>query len=340
MRAPWRLSPLPARRVGALLGAVGLLLAGGGTAAGVVLGLAPATPAGADPIGDCSTSAGVLVVVDFGHWGGPADVGCAAASGTGSSAMAAAGFITAGTQEEGPAFVCRIGLATEGPASLEPTPSEDPCVNTPPVSAYWSYWHADAGQDRWSYSQQGVMSYRPPPGSIDAWTFGATDVSGSTGQPPFSPDQVRAAALSGGSGSIALAPGAGTAPTTPTAPGSGTTSAPVTPAASRPSTTPATTGVTGAGATGVGGSAAGSVAPGGPGSAATPPQPGTGASVGPRAPGRRSDPTFQIVASAAGPAVARRGSSGPPATFVGALATIALVAGVGGVVAWRRRRSG
>lgn len=346
--------------LGALVGAAGLAVGG----AGGMLGLGPAAPAAADPIGTCSSSAGVLVVVDFGHWGGPTDLGCAPSSGTGYTALAAAGFITAGTQEEGPAFVCRIGLATEGAGSFEPTPSEDPCVNTPPVSAYWSYWHADAGQDTWSYSQQGVMSYRPPPGSIDAWTFGAASVSGTTGQPPFSPDQVRAAARSGGSGSITPAQAtssAGAPPGSQSAAGSAPGAAPAT---SSPSAQTARAGGTGsapataaAGSTGAAGTtgAAGSTGPAGataanPGtaghtvSAPAPAPAGTGQGrdhgAVPVSSGRRPAPSFRIVASPAGSPSSRSGSPGPPLASIVGLVAVAVLGGAGGIVAWRRRRTG
>jgi len=158
----------------------------------LVLVLGGARPASADSVADCSTSVGEIVVVDFSHWGGPVVRGCDATLTTGFHALYAAGFISVGTEEDGPGFICRIGLATRGSASYEPTASEDPCVNTPPATAYWSYWHADAGQNVWTYSQEGPLSYQPPPGSVDAWVFGASNVSGTTGQPSFPPSAVRA----------------------------------------------------------------------------------------------------------------------------------------------------
>ncbi|MDE3205837.1 MAG: hypothetical protein KGQ66_16640 [Acidobacteriota bacterium] len=239
-----RIRGRPARRarvVAALGGAAGLILAGGTATLGP-----GSTAADAQTATGCST--GVLVAVDFSAWAtggpaaGPVDLGCAPASGTGYDAMTAAGFITAGTQEEGPAFVCRIGLASTGPSSFEPTPAQDPCINTPPLNAYWSYWHADAGQSTWSYTQLGVMSYRPPAGSITAWTFGASNVNGTTGQPWFSPDQVRAAAQVGGSGQfIAVAAPATTVPATTPAGGGGggggaTTTTSAAPAQAQPGT--------------------------------------------------------------------------------------------------------
>jgi hypothetical protein len=139
-------------------------------------GLVPAA-AGADPLADCTTTAGVLVAVDFSYWGGTTERGCDATPTTGYKALQVAGFVTAGDEEDGNAFICRI--------NDEPPPSEDPCITTPPGSAYWSYWHADAGQTTWTLSTLGAMSYQPPPGSIDGWAFGA-------GKPPtFSPAVAR-----------------------------------------------------------------------------------------------------------------------------------------------------
>ena len=138
-------------------------------------------PAGADPLSGCSTTTGEIVVVDFAPWGGNIDRGCAAKLSTGYNAMISAGFTPAGDESDGPAFVCRI--------DDEPPPSEEACVDTPPASASWSYWHADAGQNVWTYSSQGAMSYEPPPGSVDAWTFGASNPNV---KPPFPPSSVRA----------------------------------------------------------------------------------------------------------------------------------------------------
>lgn len=143
---------------------------------GSVTGVGPAI-AGADPIADCTTTAGVLVAVDFSHWGGTMERGCDATPTTGYAALQVAGFTTAGTEQDGDAFICRI--------NDEPPPSEDPCITTPPGSAYWSYWHANADQSTWTFSQQGAMSYHPEAGSIDGWAFGA-------GSPPsFSPAVAR-----------------------------------------------------------------------------------------------------------------------------------------------------
>ncbi|MGH9018747.1 MAG: hypothetical protein ACRDY1_13440, partial [Acidimicrobiales bacterium] len=168
-----RRTALPTALAAALVvaGATGLLLASAATAA-------------ADPIGDCTTTVGVVVVVDFAAFGGNIERGCDASPTTGYNALYDAGFTTAGDERDGPTFICRI--------DDEPPPSQVACVTTPPADEYWSYWHADAGQNTWSYSALGAADYHPPPGSVDAWTFGATDIDGTTGQPTFAPSAVRA----------------------------------------------------------------------------------------------------------------------------------------------------
>lgn len=129
--------------------------------------------------GACSGSTGVTVTVDFTAFGGGQQTRCAAGAQTsGVTALQNAGFTPAGTSRYGLAFICRINNL--------PSPTADPCVNTPPATAYWAYYHALAGATTWSYSTSGASSYVPPQGSIDAWAFG----NGAT--PTKTPAQVRA----------------------------------------------------------------------------------------------------------------------------------------------------
>jgi hypothetical protein len=129
--------------------------------------------------GPCSGTSGVTVTVDFTAFGGVQQTRCAAGAQTnGITAMQNAGFTPAGTSHYGLAFVCRINNL--------PAPAQDPCVNTPPPTAYWSYYHALAGASTWSYSSSGASSYKPPLGSIDAWAFG------NQATPSKTPAQVRA----------------------------------------------------------------------------------------------------------------------------------------------------
>jgi hypothetical protein len=149
--------------------------------------------AAADPVSSCTPSRGVIVAVDFSSWGGAVQRGCDASPTTGYDALHAAGFSTDGTTHDGQAFICRI----DG----YPNPAQDPCVHTPPSTAYWSYWHAGPGQDGWSYSSQGAMSYHPGPGSVDAWAFGSGD------RPSFPPAAVRAVQSSASTPPRSLPPG-------------------------------------------------------------------------------------------------------------------------------------
>lgn len=160
----------------------------------VMFAVAGTTPAhaAAAPVQDCTTSTGVILAVDFGHWGGPVLRACGTTPTTGYDLLNQGGWTSAGDAHDGPAFVCRIGYAGFHGGTAYPTPAEDPCIRTPPAGAYWSSWTAAPGQSTWSYSQVGAMTFRPGPGSVVLWTFGATDVAGTQGQPGFSPDSVRA----------------------------------------------------------------------------------------------------------------------------------------------------
>lgn len=164
-------------------------------AAGALLMLLapPLVPrASADPISSCTTTHGTIVAVDFSHWGGSIVRGCGVSAGTGYELLHDGGFTTAGTQHDGPAFICRIGTAGFHAGTQYPTPQQDSCVLTPPASAQWSYWLAPAGQNTWSYGQLGAMSDTPKPGEVELWQFGSTNVAGTTGRPSVSPAQLRA----------------------------------------------------------------------------------------------------------------------------------------------------
>ncbi|RAJ45363.1 prenyltransferase/squalene oxidase-like repeat protein [Kitasatospora sp. SolWspMP-SS2h] len=160
--------------------------------AGATLVLGHPGRAAADPIEDCTATTGAIVAVDFGHWGGGVVRGCDAHPTTGMNLLHNAGFTTTGTQHDGPAFICRLGSSTFGNGAQYPTPAEEPCVNTPQATAYWSYWIAAPGQDTWSYSQFGADGQKPKPGEVEAWVYGGTDIGGTSGGPAFTPDSVRA----------------------------------------------------------------------------------------------------------------------------------------------------
>jgi hypothetical protein len=151
-----RTLPLLRRRLAALAAAA--LLAAG------LIALEP-TPQAAQAAA-CTGTTGVTVVVDFGSLGGGVQVACALGDPTsGVTALTGAGFTVAGTTRWGLAFICRI--------NGKPTSATEPCVNTPPATAYWSYWHASGSGAAWSYSTSGASSYNPAPGTVEGWSFGS-----------------------------------------------------------------------------------------------------------------------------------------------------------------------
>ncbi|WP_433221406.1 hypothetical protein ACQP00_20550 [Dactylosporangium sp. CS-047395] len=147
-------------------------------AAGAVV--AP-SPAEAGSAGYCPDASGVTVVVDFHELGGGVVIRCApGGQGSGLTALQNAGFTVAGTTRWGLAFICRI----EG----KPTAASEPCVDTPPATAYWSYWHAPNG-GTWTYSDLGVKNRTPPPGSFDGWSFSKNHTEGTAPKPGVTPSR-------------------------------------------------------------------------------------------------------------------------------------------------------
>lgn len=271
-------------------------------AAGQALGVATsAASPSASGLSACTTTSGVLVAVDFSHFGGSVDLGCAAGSpGNGLDAMHRAGFLTAGDEQDGDAYVCRIGVAQEGPGSERPTPAEDPCVSTPPATAYWSLWVADAGQKSWDYSQFGATSYTPPPGSIEGWSFGPGR------QPGMTPAQVRAeaSASTASSSSSTTAP-----PTTSTT----TLAPPVRPTGGR--------------------------RPRRHRPRRHPPRPEPGSTTTTLAPTATTLHPHVVVVSSGGGERPPGGSGGSATGVLATVAIVVVMAASGGAFAWRRRRA-
>jgi hypothetical protein len=121
--------------------------------------VAVGTPADA---AGCSTAAGVTVVVDFASLGGGVVVTCYQGDPPSGLAALQSGFDVTPTVRWGFAFVCRINGK----------PAADPCFDTPPANASWSYWHAQPGGS-WSFSSVGASSYNPAPGTVEGWAFGS-----------------------------------------------------------------------------------------------------------------------------------------------------------------------
>jgi hypothetical protein len=149
--------------------------------------------AAARPLQDCTAKAGVILAVDFGHWGGPVLRSCGSTPTTGYALLNEGGWRTAGTVHDGPGFICRIGYSGYRHDVQYPTAAQQACVQTPPANAYWAFWQAGPGQQTWTYSQYGAMDYRPEPGSVNLWVFGGTNLGGTAGSavPTVSPQSVR-----------------------------------------------------------------------------------------------------------------------------------------------------
>lgn len=138
-----------------------------------LLGVAATPPAARAAVTACpANDVGVTVVVDFRSLGGDTIVACAPGDvSSGFDALRQAG-IDFDVVTRFPSFLCRI----------EAVPASDPCQDTPPADAYWSYWHADRGGD-WQYATRSADAYRPPPGSVEGWSF-STDANTAQGAPP------------------------------------------------------------------------------------------------------------------------------------------------------------
>ncbi|MER7169413.1 hypothetical protein ABT336_25560 [Micromonospora sp. NPDC000207] len=275
--------------------------------------------------GPCPDASGVTVVVDFNELGGGTVVRCAPGTqSSGLTALKGAGFQVAGTLRWGEGFICRI----EG----RPSVAAEKCVDTPPASAYWSYWHAPDGGS-WTYSDKGVLNRRPPAGSFEGWSFSLNR----------SPDD---------------APRPGAAPQRPKPP---TRPEPTRPEPTRPAPPPAPPPATGpddrpppppAPTVGVPGGAGPTDGvpppPGGPTGGTvptTPPIPTTSASTPPPVPSPTpppgSTPVGEPPTDAPVPTqvTAARDTSGPPLGTLAGLLLLVAVAGGGIVTTWRRRRT-
>ena len=134
------------------------------------------------PIQDCTSTSGVIVVVDFGHWGGPLVRSCGSTPTSGYQLVNQGGLATTPVSRF-PGFVCRIGYSGFNGGTRYPT--DQACVNTPPANDSWSYWNANPTDPSWAYSPKGASENHPTGGAVQAWTFGG-------GSPAFSPASVRA----------------------------------------------------------------------------------------------------------------------------------------------------
>lgn len=208
-------------------------------AAGVVGGGAPSAGAAtAAPQEACPTADGVTVIVDFQELGGQELVRCApGSSASGLDALSRAG-IAYQTTIRFPGFVCRIAGA----------PSSDPCIDTAPANAHWSYWVAQRGGS-WCLSNHGAGARVPRPGTVEGWSFSLNRTQATAPPPRYAvPAAVPGAApLDAGDCSAATpTPIATTSPTT-TPSATSTPSAPSKPTPNAPAPAAAAAAPTGAG---------------------------------------------------------------------------------------------
>ncbi|MEU0081287.1 hypothetical protein ABZY58_25590 [Micromonospora tulbaghiae] len=290
---------------------------GGLVAALVITGtvIGPGGPAvAAGSAGYCPDASGVTVVVDFNELGGGTVVRCAPGTqATGLAALKNAGFQITGTLRWGEGFICRI----EG----KPSAATEKCVDTPPASAYWSYWHASNGGS-WTYSDKGVLNRKPASGSFEGWSFslnrnasdaprpGVTPKRPASPPPPPPPPPPAPPSPTGG-GPAGPPPAGGTAVPPPV--GGGRPVAPTRSAGTVSPSVPA-------------GTSPSAGTPGAPAPAATP-----GAATGTAPEGPSDEPVVTDVA-------ASRDDDGLPlGTIAGVLLLVVLATGA--LVAARRRRA-
>jgi hypothetical protein len=277
-------------------------------AAALALGAGPVR-AESGQAGACADGRGVTVIVDAQELSsaGPSTRCAPEAGGHGLEILTKAG-VSYETAKRSPGFVCKV-------AGL---PVDEPCQDTSPADAYWSYWLAKRG-GTWCLSNKGAQARTPPAGTVEGWSFAkARQDSG-----PVPPRDDPPAALSG-TAPAALAAGdcdsvskTGTTTSTTRLPASGATGRTVAPPArGAPSTAESTTTVLGTTTT----TASGLVA---------------------------ATSTTAVSEAAAGPPVtldvspagsARGGSAGP--AIVGAAAVVGLGAAAATIAHRRRRRPG
>ena len=273
----------------------------------------------------------VTIVIDYQGLGGGTQTYCVsglAAGTTGVAALEAAGVAVQGTVHDGPSFVCRIN-SRPGPDETLTLPNgqsyTESCANTPPASAFWSFWTATQG-GAWSYSSQGGGSRSVKFGEYEGWSFALGYGVGKAPQPRVAP----------AAWAVPPVPEPSTAKPSPTTspvvkPSPSKTAVPV-PATSKPvvpppaSTRPAPT----------------TAAPTHTSPTATAPQPADTptqtASVSPTPVPPSQNP---VDASPTPGGVPASGRGGPPwGTFAVLALIVVLAAGAGGAVWYRRRKAG
>jgi hypothetical protein len=183
------------RRILTLLSGLALLAGTAITTAGQASAVDPTKGYNGICTGADATT-GVTVVIDFQELDGNGGVAAptitrcspnpSGGARNGIQALQDAGIAVTGTVRWGLSFVCRIEnrpSATETiPLTGNPTYTE-PCVNTPPAGAYWSYWNANGTGTTWTYSSFGPTFRNVIPGGFEGWSF-SLNKTATTNPPP------------------------------------------------------------------------------------------------------------------------------------------------------------
>ncbi|MBB1484318.1 hypothetical protein H5392_10660 [Tessaracoccus sp. MC1865] len=189
--------------------------------------------------GHCTTDTGVTLVVDHQELGGGRIIKCVEDVPGGTSGLGLlklAGLSAEGTLHDGPGFVCRINGRPSLNESIPVDGSPDyreRCVDTPPKTAFWSYWHAP-NNGSWTFSQMGGGNREVIPGGYEGWSFSLNNTENSNPPPGVTPSH-RVVKPQPAPTTKAPAPTTQAPAATTTAPAA-TTAAATTPA---PATTPA-----------------------------------------------------------------------------------------------------
>jgi hypothetical protein len=132
-------------------------------------------------------------VVDFQELGGGIVVRCASGpvvpGYSGLDALEDAGFTPEGVRQYGLAFICRIAgkPAADQTLPIKGDPNyQESCNQTPPPSAFWSYWYAPNGGD-WTYSQVAAINRDVIRGGFEGWSFSLNHAPGDAPQPGIAP---------------------------------------------------------------------------------------------------------------------------------------------------------
>lgn len=241
----WRLAAVAVLVATVAAGATGVVATPGAASASVTgpVGAYLAVDPSRGRAGFCPDDDGVTVVVDFQELGGATMIRCAPGpQPSGLAALKNAGFQVEGTRRWDESFICRI----EG----RPGPDRELCIDTPPASAYWSYWHAPNG-GVWTYSQSGVTARTPPKGSFEGWSFSSGRTATTSPPPRVAPVRPARATTAARQPTTPGQPGApsgggsqgdrgtsGAGPSSSDAPVAGASSATAPPPGSDPSTAP------------------------------------------------------------------------------------------------------